>query len=165
MSSTAEPDLPDLPALLGRVLQRVARAQQPLLIVIAERMAAARYRGWADQSVDVGRRSRLLACANREEEIAGRIESLFPDAATAQRDMLAANPDLDEINRSIFAGRPLEQQLAIQARGERLGAATWRAFAGDARNAETRQTFLTCAGLEEESAVVLESILRGQPVE
>jgi hypothetical protein len=138
----------------------VPREQQPLLIAIAERLAAERYRGWADASAES---AGFLACAAREEEIARRVEGLYPDAALIQRDILAANPDLEDVNRSIFAGRSLELQLAIQAQGERLGAATWRAFAEHADDPKARATFLDCALLEEASAVFLEG-LRGARV-
>jgi hypothetical protein len=156
---TPEPELPDLGAIIGRVLQRVPPQERPLLVAIAERMAAERYRGWADPPADAARRSQLLACAAREEEIAGRVEALYPGASSTQRDILAKNPDLEDLNRSIFAHRPLHEQFRIQAQGERLGAATWRAFARQEASATARETFLACAELEEASALVLESIL------
>ena len=149
-------ELPDIAAVLGKVLRRVPREQQPLLIALAERLAAERYRGWAAETGEPARRAGLLACAGREEEIARRVEALYPAAASIQRDVLAGNPDLIELNRTLFAGRPLAQQLLLQARGERLGAATWRSFAHDERNPEARSAFLDCALLEEESAALLE---------
>lgn len=152
--------LPDVGAVLAEVLQRVVPERIPLLLAIAERLAATRYRGWAEEVADAAQRPALRACADREEEIARRIEALFPDAADAQRDLLASHPDLAEINRSLFAGRPLAQQFTIQARGERLGAATWRSFAKRAVTDAARATFLACAELEEASAAVLESLLR-----
>jgi hypothetical protein len=103
--------------------------------------------------------ARLLACAKREEEIAGRAEALFPDAAAIQSEILAKHPDLADVNRSLFAGRPLKVQFRIQANGERLGAATWRAFAKQESSSAARDTYLACAELEEASAVVLESLL------
>ena len=75
-----------------------------------------------------------------------------------QRDLLAKHPDLEAINRELFAGRLLEEQFAIQARGERLGAATWRSLAKRSEAESERQTFLGCALLEEESAAYLESL-------
>jgi hypothetical protein len=158
--SPAEVELPNVAELLARVLQRVPAERRPLLIAIAERMAAARYRDWASQVADPARRSELLACADREEEIARRVEAMSPEAAAIQRDILAKNADLEEINRSLFAGRPLAQQFAIQAQGERLGAATWRSFARQAEAGRARDTFLSCAALEEQSAAFLESFLR-----
>jgi hypothetical protein len=152
-------ELPDIGQTIAPVLLRLPRERQPLLIAVAERMAAERYRAWAAEPANADHERELLACAEREEEIARRIEGLYPDAAALQRAIVGDNPELDEINRAIFAGRPLADQFTIQARGERLGAATWRAFAKHAPNPDARATFLSCARLEEDSAAVLESIL------
>lgn len=154
-------ELPNVAAILGAVVQRVPVAERPLLIALAERMAAERYRGWAEQVADRDRQSDLVACADREEEIARQVEALYPDAASVQQGLLAANPDLPEINRAIFAGRPLAEQLTIQAGAERLGAATWRSFADHAEREKMRQVFLDCARLEQESASYLETLLAG----
>ncbi len=150
---------PMLSEILRPLLQRVPPEQQPLLIAFAERLAAQRYRTWADSAADEARKSQLLACAAREDEIASRIESLYPEAAATERELPDSIPELEEINRSVFADRPLAQQFAIQAAGERLGAGTWRAFAAAAQSDHAHRTFLTCAELEEESAVALETIL------
>ncbi len=144
---------------VGPIVQAVQREQRPLLIALAERMAAQRYRGWAGQADQVAHRSDLLACADREEEIARRVESLDPRAESIQKDLLAEHPDLDAVYESLFAGLSTHAQFAIQAGGERLGAATWRSLAGEESRQEARQTFLACAVLEEESAAVLESIV------
>jgi hypothetical protein len=154
--------LPNVAEVLAEVLGRVREEERPLLIALAERMAAERYRGWAGETDGPGR-AELLACADREEEIARRVESLFAEAAASQRDILARNPDLVDVNRSLFSGRPLDQQFAIQAQGERLGAATWRSLAQHARDPQARATLLGCAPLEEENAACLESLLRAQP--
>ena len=155
------PDLPNLAQIIAPVLERVPAAERPLLIALAERLAADRYRDWAGGATDAARAARLLACAEREEEIARRVEALFPDPAGTQRAILARNPDLPELNAALFRDRPPAEQWAIQASGERLGAATWRAFAGEAPSPHARETFLHCATLEEESAAVLEAILAG----
>jgi hypothetical protein len=151
--------LPDLGEALAPVLARVPREQQPFLIALAERMAAERYRGWAAQAKDASDRAQLLACAEREERIAAQVEAFDPGAAALQRDLLAKHPELPELNRSLFAGRPLAQQFAIQARGERLGAATWRSFARREGDASRKKTLESCAELEEQSARVLEALL------
>jgi hypothetical protein len=117
-----------------------------------------RYRGWAHEAADPPRRSALLACADREDEIARRVEILYPAAASIQRDILARNPDLASLTGSLFSAYALDQQFILQARGERYGAATWRSFARDEPNPEAREVFLDCALLEEESAAFLESI-------
>jgi hypothetical protein len=145
--------------VLAPILARIPRERQPLLIAAAERLAAERYRGWAAQVVSAGAQAGLRACADREEEIARRIEGLYPDAGTVQQEILDANPDLLDVNRTLFAGRPLREQFRLQADGERLGAATWRSFARNAASGAARDALLACALLEEESASFLESIL------
>lgn len=155
--STAR-ELPDVARVVGPVLERVAAEKRPLLVAIAERMAAERYRGWAERAKQPEHAESLRACADREEEIARRVESLFPDAAATQADLRAGNPDLEELSRSLFEDRPIDDQYTIQAQGERVGAATWRSFARDAEPA-VRDTFLGCAELEEQNAAALEALL------
>ena len=159
MPPPAERPLPDVAALLAAALQSVPSDHQPLLIALAERLAAERYRRWADDLAAAGHAEALRACAVREEEIAGRIESLYADAAAVQADLRARNPALLAINQSLFADQPLHQQLAIQAQGERLGAATWRSLARRESDPARAQVLQSCAPLEEASAVVLETIL------
>ena len=122
-------------------------------------MAAERYRGWAADPACAPHRSRLLSCAAREEEIATRVEALRADAKAVQQEILAANPDLLAINRDLFAKLSLADQMRTQAGGERAGAAVWRAFAERTKDPSARTAFLACAGLEEESALVLDDIL------
>jgi bacterioferritin (cytochrome b1) len=157
-----EQGLPSVGEAIAPILARVAREEQPLLIAYAERLAAERYRGWA-RAEGAAHAARLLACAAREEEIARRVEALHADAALRQRRLLAEHPGLLEVNRGLFAGRAWAEQLAIQAAGERLGAATWRSFARKAEDTRSREALLACAELEEASARVLEEILDGAP--
>lgn len=159
MSSTDVPPLPNVAVVLAAVLQNVPAENQPLLIAIAERLAAERYRGWAGESTLVWHAEQLRACAAREEDIAARIEGLFRNAAAIQAGLRAQNPELVEINQALFAKRSLSQQLAIQAQGERLGAATWRALARREPDPARAHVLERCAELEEASAVILEAIL------
>ena len=151
--------LPSIGDVLAPILARVAIEKRPLLIAVAERMAADRYRGWARDTADANRQAGLQACAGREEEIARRVESLFTDARSLQRQLTAALPDLAEVNQSLFAPYTIEEQFRIQAQGERLGAATWRSFAKHAESQQTAEAYESCAVLEEESATFLESLL------
>jgi hypothetical protein len=151
--------LPNVAELLGGLLRRVPEPERPLLIAIAERLAAERYRGWAKEAGSPDREAGLLACAEREDAIARRVESLHPDASATQRRILDSNPDLSGLNTAVFAGRPFEEQFAIQAQGERAGAALWRMLAQAAETEEARDAYLACARLEEESASYLESLI------
>ena len=151
-------ELPNIAEIVGGILQRVPREQQPILLAQRERVAATRYRGWASEIFDPGRRSAFLAWADREEEIARRVEALYPAATSIRREILARNPGLTSITGSLFSAYPLDQQFILQARGERFGAVTWRSFAQSEQDPEARKVFLDCAVLEEESATFLESI-------
>lgn len=146
----------ELTAVLGQLMQRAAPGQQQLLMALAERMAADRYRTWADGESGE-RRVALLACAAREEEVARRIEALHDKAAAVQAQIREQNPDIGELARAFFARFPVDEQYRLQAQAERLGAASWRSLAKRADGASLRDVYLTCAALEEESAVVLES--------
>ena len=157
-AATATSPLPNVGEVLGRLLARVPEPERPLFVAIAERMAAERYRGWAEAMP--ARRKDLLACSEREEEIASRVESLHADAASRQQRIRAEIPELAEINRSVFADRSLDEQFAIQAQGERVGAGFWRSLAGPSANEHARRTYLECADLEERNAAVLEASIR-----
>jgi hypothetical protein len=67
-------ELPNIAEIIGPILQRLPAAERPLLGAVAERLAAERYRGWAAAASDAAWRAALLACAAREEDIAGRVE-------------------------------------------------------------------------------------------
>ncbi len=152
------PQLPSVGELIAPIIGNVPEEQRPLLVALAEKIAAGRYRDWAEQASGSDRHA-LLACADREEEIARRVESLYPDAAAVQADLLVKHPDIEQAYRDLFSGHPIQDQYAIQAAGERLGAATWRALARDADRDEQRKTFLDNAELEEASAAVLEALV------
>jgi len=154
-----EAKLPDIAEALRGFLDLVPKDQQPLLIALAERLAAERYRQWAAEVTEPLQKSGLMACADREEEIARRIEGLYPHADAIQADIIARNLNLRELGRSLFGPRSLRDQFALQAQGERLGAATWRSMARKAESADTSNVLLGCALLEEESAAFLESLL------
>jgi hypothetical protein len=146
----------NVPDLLGDALDRVPREWQPLLAVAVARMAGERYQAWAATTEGERYRSRLLACHNRQEEIARSVESLFADAEEIERGILRQNSDLPQIDRAAFAGRALAEQFAIQARWARLAAAAWRAFAQHEADDARNRAFRACAELEELNALVLE---------
>ncbi len=159
----ARDPIPSVAEIFRPALERVALEQRPLLIALAERLAAVRYRGWADAASNASARTQLLACATREEDIASRVEALHANAEAIQREILEKNPDLQDLNRTLFEGRPVSQQYTIQAQGERLGAATWRSIAQQQTDPSAREVYLACAVLEEESALVLETLLNAEP--
>lgn len=144
---------------IAPLVAEVPEKEQPLMVALIERIAAARYRSWAaDASEPDG--ERLLACAAREEEIARRVEALYADASAVQSALRAKHPDLERVYRELFRGHELDEQYAMQAAGERLGASTWRTFAGATDRDDARQVFHACAELEEASAEVLEALAK-----
>jgi len=156
---TNNSQLPSIGELLLPLLKRVSVEHKPLFIAIAERAAAERYRGWASKVGVANLKSPLLACANREDEIATLIESMYPDAQAIQHEILSKIPELTDT--SFFSQYSMTDQFVIQAQGERLGAETWRSFAKQTNDSQARAIFLKCAMLEEESAKFLESIPKG----
>lgn len=151
-------DKPSIASTIGPRIAAIPRSEQRFVVAYAERVAARRYRAWAVAAPDAETAEALRACAVREEEIAGRVEALSPRATEIQQTYLAAHPDLEEAYLSLFDGEPLTSQFAIQAEGERLGAATWRIFAAEQQDPAHRDVFLACAALEEASAQTLEAL-------
>ena len=141
--------------VLGPLLQAWPAEEQPALVALAERVAAGRYRLWAETVDAPELRTLLLSCAAREEEIAKRVEALHPGSAETQARFREKHPDLEERYASVFEGLALGEQWAVQAEAERAGAGLWRSFA-EAGGPETEETFRSCAPLEEQNAEALE---------
>ena len=152
-------DIPNVAEILVGVLRKIDPQLQPLLLAKLERLAADRYRTWAKdhpvQSVKEG----LLACADREEEIAKRVESLNSQASAIQDRLLAENPELLDLNRTLFEDRSLKVQFAMQAAGERAGAAAWTAYAAGASDPSAKEMLQSCSPLEQANADFLQTLL------
>jgi hypothetical protein len=151
-------ELPNISDVLRPFLQTVPEDKRPLLYAAAERMAAERYRAWAEQVQNPSDKAGLLECAGREDEIAARIESLYLDRIAIQDEIASRNPELAELTRSLFAPYSLRNQFRLQAQGERLGAAIWRTLAEKTSEPKVHEILLGCAFLEEASAEFLESL-------
>ena len=152
----AQPTRTNVADLLAGILRRVEPSLQPVLLAKLERLAAERYRSWAGEQFDQAAKEGLLACADREEEIARRVESLFPDASAIQDKLLSNLPELLDLNRTLFEGRALEVQFAIQAEGERHGARAWSTYAASASEPSARGLLQSCSPLEQANADFLE---------
>lgn len=152
-------ETPNVAGLLASVLRGVDPTLQPLLLAKLERLAAQRYRTWASDHPDQAVKDGLLACADREEEIARRVESLNENASVIQDKLLSDHPELLDLNRTLFEGRPLKVQFAMQAEGERAGAAAWRAYAAGASDSSVQELLQSCSPLEQANADFLETLL------
>ena len=87
------------------------------------------------------------------------MESLNPYASALQDKLLTGNPELLDLNRTLFKDRPLKVQFAMQAAGERAGAAAWRAFAAGASEPSARELLQSCSPLEQANADFLQTLL------
>jgi hypothetical protein len=155
----SERNIPNIAEILAGVLRNIDPKLQPMLLAKLERLAARRYRAWASDHPDQSVKEGLLACADREEEIARRVESLEPNASAIQDKLLSGNPALLDLNRTLFEGRPLKVQFAMQAEGERAGAAAWRAYAAAAADPSARELLQSCSPLEQANADFLQTLL------
>jgi hypothetical protein len=149
---------PSLTLLLAPFTRGLVGAEQPAFMGRLERLAAERYRAWAQQFP--AHADALLACAQREERIAERAERLFPMNAAQAAKLAALLPEVRRVYASLFVGLPLPDQLALQASAERQGANVWRALiASQAPPAALREELEHSARLEEESAEHLAALL------
>jgi hypothetical protein len=152
-------NIPNVAEILAGVLRSIEPNLQPFLLAKLEKLAAQRYRTWASDHPDQSVRDGLLACADREEEIARRVESLEPNASAIQAKLLSDHPELLYLNRTLFQGRPLKVQFAMQADGERAGAAAWKAYAAGASDPSVRELLQSCSPLEQANADFLQTLL------
>ncbi len=152
-------DAPNFGELLAPMIQSVPEAAVPRFLATLERGAAGRYRQWAEQTDDPEVARGLTACAEREDEIATRVEKLVSIDAAAQAAIDAAFPAARDAYFDVFAGLSLREQWAIQADAERQGAAAWRGLRAASSDSEAQQVLESCALLEEESAGYLEGLL------
>lgn len=157
MTGTA--GLPDLGGQLRPLIQALPLGIQPRLMAHLERAAADRYRAWAAACLQPASAEGLRACAGREEEVAARVESLYPPQPDELRYFSEALPTIAETYRSALAERPVNEQYAIQAAAERRGAALWRSLSSSVADGTVRETLRSCAELEELSADFLETLL------
>lgn len=149
-------EAPDFNQLVGPFLLRVPEAARPTLLASLERVAAQRYRGWVEQAP--AHAAGLRRCAEREEQIAEIALQLFPSDAGCREQIAGIVPEARSAYEAVFADLPLREQWRIQAIAERTGAAAWRALAAGRPDA-VRDALLRCAALEEESAVLLDTLV------
>src|SRR5258708_2784030 len=159
MTAEANNNIANIAEILAGALRNVAPKLQPFLLAKLERLAAERYRSWANDHPDQSAKEGLLACADREEEIARRVESLEPNASAIQEKLLSDHPELLDLNRILFEGRPLRVQFAMQADGERAGAGAWRAYAAVASDVSGQKLLQSCSPLEQANADFLQTLL------
>ena len=116
--------IPNFGELLAEHLGSMPPEALPYMLSQLERTAADRYRGWADAVPEY--RDGLLACAAREDEIADRVEAMFPPSDEHRALVAATIPAARDTYYEVFDGYSPWEQMTIQANAERQGADAWQ---------------------------------------
>ena len=151
-------EVPDFGSLLAPHIGSIPEASQPAFLSRLERTAADRYRHWAEQLPEHA--EVLLACADREDEIAERVANMLP-AANAS-DQSAIDAEIESARSTYydaFAPYTVWEQLYLQSKAERQGAAAWRNYASTPEYQHLAEPLEACAKIEETSADALDSLL------
>jgi hypothetical protein len=150
--------VPDFGALLAPYIGTVPEEAIPAFLARLERTAAARYRMWAEALPEHAQG--LMECAAREDDIADRVERIYP--ATSPQHVAAMDAAIvpaKETYYSVFSSLTPIEQMSIQAKAERQGAAAWRGMIESEADPETRSELERCALIEEASADYLDDLL------
>ncbi len=116
--------IPNFGELLATEIARLPPESVPCLLARLERTAGQRYRDWA---IEFERdKDGLLACADREDDIANKVDALFEISEEQKRIVDEVAPIAIEIFLGVYAGLSAIQQITIQANAERQGASAWR---------------------------------------
>jgi hypothetical protein len=150
--------MPDFAALLADHIGTVPEEAVPAFLARLERTAADRYRMWAEAVPEHAQG--LLSCADREDDIADRVEQIYPATAPDQIAAMdsAIGPARDTYYK-VFSNLTPVEQMTIQANAERQGAAAWRAMIDHESNEEIRAALEQVAQIEEVSAEYLDALL------
>jgi hypothetical protein len=153
----SEIEIPNFGELLAGHLGAVPPEAYPYLLSQLERTAAERYRGWAE---DVPAHSEdLLACAAREDEIADRVEAMFPPSDEHRALVNSIIPSAKATYYAAFEPYTPVEQMTIQANAERQGANAWQNL--KAAYPEQGQALDALSAIELESADYLDALLPG----
>ena len=148
-------DIPDFGELLAGHLDQVPPETLPYMLSQLERTAAERYRGWAAAVPE--HREGLLRCAAREDEIADRVEAMFPPSP-AQRELVSSLlPAARDTYYAVFADHSPVEQMTIQANAERQGANAWQGL--KQAYPQLSDALDELSGIEIQSADYLDKIL------
>ena len=148
-------EIPNFGELLAEHLGAVPAEAYPYLLSQLERTAADRYRGWADDVPE--HRDGLLACAASEDEIADRVEAMFPPSDAHRALVAGIIPKAKQTYYSAFEGFTPKQQMTIQANAERQGANAWQTL--KAAHPDRGDEFDALSAIELGSADYLDALL------
>lgn len=147
--------IPRFGELLQEHLSSVPPQAYPYLLSQLERTAAARYRGWAEAVPE--HREGLLACAAREDDIADRVEAMFPPSPEHRALVDGVLPAARDVYYAAFDGYSPLEQMTIQADAEKQGAGAWQNL--KAAYPEHGEALDRLSAIELESAAYLDEVL------
>ena len=147
--------IPNFGELLAGHLTRLPAESIPGLLARLERSAGQRYREWASE-LEL-HRDGLMTCADREDDIANRVDALFPISAEHKSIVDEVSPLAVETFLGVYSGLTAIQQITIQANAERQGAAAWRGMIEP--NPQLAEELESLAKTEEASADYLDALL------
>ena len=150
-------EIPNFGVLLAPFISQVPAEARPRFLALLERGAADRYREWAAMLPLY--QDELLRCAEREDEIADRIEARFALDRSLVDIVRAPVPGARDTYYGVFAGLDVWDQLRIQAGAERQGAQAWRTIAAGVTDPDVVEELARCSALEEESADRLDRLI------
>jgi hypothetical protein len=145
---------------LKLLLESFTKEYRPLLLSLIERQAALRLRAWSTELVDTIQRRILLACAEQKEEIARRIEALFPNALAIENEITDSVPEVTHVSQQLFRPVRMQARLATQALVDRICVNAYRELAEREGFEQARQTLISCAVLESKAAEGIEGMLK-----
>jgi hypothetical protein len=151
-------EIPDFAQLLAPYISVIPQASQPAFLAQLERTAAQRYRDWAQALPE--HTEGLIECAEREDEIARRIEKILP--AAGGQDQKIISETIAPAKACYYqALNPFSvwEQLYIQANAERQGAAAWRMIASQFTDQSIIEALESCSSIEEQSADYVDALL------
>ncbi len=147
--------IPNFGEVLSEHLSGVPNEAYPYLLSQLERTAADRYRGWAEAVPE--HKDGLLACAAREDEIANRVEAMFPPSDEHRAQVNAMIPAAKKTYYAVFEGYTPLEQMTIQAKAEEQGAGAWQNL--KQAYPDQSEAFDQLSALELESAAYLNTLL------
>ena len=153
--------VPNFGALLGRYIGSVPAASVPRFLARLERGAADRYRWWAAMLPEHA--EPLLACASSEEQIAIRVDALYPVVPEDLAAIEEALPGARDTYFAVFESLSVKQQLALQAAAERQGSQAWQGLKRDGLPAAHLAELDALTALEIESAQRVEALVAKLP--
>jgi len=145
--------------VLVPILESAPAQELPLLLAWLERMAADKYRVWAQQTTDDVERKGLMDCAFREDAIAEFIEFIEPQASARTSALKKQFPDMQALYDSVMADQDRSEQLRRQAEGELGGANFLRQFA-TAHSGAVAAQFEALAYYEEANSSFLSNLIK-----